>query len=169
MSETMPKPGTGGSVAVLVGFLLVVFGVAAAGGWFTQSSLSDWYAGLQKPALTPPNIVFPIVWNTLYLLMAVAAWLVWRTAGSFKAAATPLSVFFIQLALNLLWSALFFGLRSPDLGLVEIIPLWVAILATLILFSRVNRLAGLLILPYLLWVSFATYLTASIWLLNPQP
>lgn len=169
MSETMKKPGTAWSIAVLVGFLLVVFGVAATGGWFTQSSLSDWYAGLQKPALTPPNIVFPIVWNALYLLMAVAAWLVWRTAGSFKAAAAPLTVFFIQLALNFLWSALFFGLRSPGLGLIEIIPLWVAILATLILFSRVNRLAGLLILPYLLWVSFASYLNASIWLLNAQP
>jgi len=168
MPENGKPPGLALSALVLLGFLLIVFGVAGAGAWITQGGLSDWYVNLEKPALTPPNIVFPIVWNILYLLMALAAWLVWRSAGSFRAAAAPLVIFFVQLGLNFSWSALFFGLENPGAALFEIIVLLFTILLTLVLFWRISRPAGLMILPYFLWVAFATYLNAAIWLLNSR-
>ena len=107
-------PGPVVSTIVLFGFLLLVFAVAAAGSWITQPGLEPWYAGLQKPPLTPANWVFPIVWPVLYLLMAFAGWLVWRTAGGFNAAGAPLSVFGVQLGFNLSWSVIFFGMHNPS-------------------------------------------------------
>lgn len=140
------------------------------GSVFTMSAVTTWYATLQKPPLSPPNWIFGPVWTTLYLLMGVSLYLVWRkwsvlpwTPARKKMA---LVFFGVQLALNTLWSVLFFGLQSPGLALINIILMVVAIKITMLLFWRVSRVATWLLLPYLLWVSFATYLNAAIWYLN---
>lgn len=146
--------------------LAICFGVAGLGGWMTASNIPTWYAGIAKPSWTPPNWLFGPVWSLLYAMMAVAAWRVWMRAEPGKAAA-PLAIFGVQLALNLAWSGLFFSLRSPMLGLVDIAALWVAIVATIVSFGRVSRLAAGLLIPYLLWVSFAAALNLAIWRLNP--
>lgn len=124
-----------------------------------------WYAQLQPPPLTPPAWVFAPVWTLLYALMGLAAWLVWQRAG-LVAAARPLALFGLQLALNGLWSYFFFGLQRPGLALMDILALWLALLATLIAFRRSVPPAGVLLLPYLLWVTFAVYLNAGFWWLN---
>jgi benzodiazapine receptor len=146
-------------------FLAACFVVAGIGGWFTSLSLPEWYDGLAKPSFNPPSWVFGPVWTILYILMGVAAWLVWKEAG-WNGATAALSLFFVQLLLNLLWSALFFGLRSPEWALVEIVILWAAIVATTLLFFRHSTVAGGLMLPYLLWVTFAAVLNAAIARLN---
>ncbi len=127
-------------------------------------SPGDWYQALEKSSLTPPNIVFPIVWNILFLLMGLAAWRIWERHSQGKNLA--LLLFIIQLALNILWSFLFFGLQRPDIALIEIVVLWAAILATMIAFFKIDKLAGVLLLPYIGWVSFAIYLNYSIYNLN---
>ena len=127
--------------------------------------VDEWYVALSKPAWTPPNSLFGPVWGVLYLVIAVAAWLVWKKAG-FAGAAVPLAVFAIQLALNAAWSWLFFGLHQLGLALTEIALLWLSILVTIALFWRIVPAAGLLMIPYLLWVSFATALNFAIWRLN---
>ncbi len=149
----------------LLGFLALTFAVAGIGGWFTSMGVGDWYATIRKPSFNPPSAVFGPVWTVLYALMAVAAWLVWRRAG-FHGASAALALFFIQLALNLAWSGLFFALRSPGLALLDIAALWVAILATVVLFFQHSTWAGALLVPYLLWVSFAALLNGAIWRLN---
>ena len=159
------RNGAAFSALGLLAFVVVCFGAAAIGSAFTGSALSDWYPGLEKPSFNPPNWLFGPVWTVLYLAMAVAGWLVWRREG-FSGATAPLAVFGVQLALNLLWSGLFFGLRSPGLALGEIIVLWVAILATIVLFRRVSTPAALLLVPYLAWVTFAAVLNFEIWRLN---
>jgi len=110
--------------------------------------------------------LFGPVWSVLYLAMAVAGWMVWRREG-FSGAAAPLAVFGVQLALNVLWSGVFFGLRLPGVAFVEILALWAAILATILLFRRVSTPAALLLVPYLAWVTFAAVLNFEIWRLNP--
>jgi benzodiazapine receptor len=122
----------------------------------------DWYSALGKPAWTPPGWVFGPVWTLLYVTMGVAAWLVWARAGW----GWPLLPFVVQLVLNGAWTWLFFGLRSPELALLDIVALWVMILVTLIVFWRVHPVAGGLLLPYLAWVTFAGALNAAIWHLN---
>jgi tryptophan-rich sensory protein len=124
-----------------------------------------WYDSLVKPAWTPPGVVFGPVWTVLYILMGAAAWLVWRRAG-FSGATFPLSLFIAQLVLNTLWSYLFFGLKNPGLAFVEIVVLWAAILTVLAGFWRVRPLAGVLLVPYLAWVTFAAGLNLQIWRLN---
>jgi tryptophan-rich sensory protein len=124
-----------------------------------------WYESLAKPAWTPPDAVFGPVWTILYVLMAVAAWRVWREHG-FGRATTALGLYFGQLALNATWSFLFFGLHSPGAALLEILALWLAILATIVTFARRDRLAAGLLVPYLIWVSYAAVLNAAIWRLN---
>jgi len=146
-------------------FLAVCFGAAALGGAFTQPAIAGWYARLQKPAWTPPNWLFGPVWSLLYLMMAAAAWSVWRRAG-LAAAAIPMLLFGLQLAFNVGWSALFFGLRMPGAAFVEIIALSGLILATLITFQRVSLAAGLLMAPYLAWVTFAAALNFAVWRMN---
>ena len=142
-------------------------GVCFAAAWVgARFPPGDWYEGLMKPALTPPGWVFGPVWTLLYTMMGVAAWLVWKQRG-FAGAAPSLLLFFLQLGLNALWSYLFFGLKNPGLALLDIVALWLAILATLIAFFRHHRTAGQLLLPYLLWVSFAVYLNLQFWRLNP--
>jgi benzodiazapine receptor len=146
----------------LVGWLVVSL---AAGGVGSRFMPGAWYASLAKPSWTPPNGVFGPVWTALYVMMGVAAWLVWRRAG-FKAAAAALVAFLAQLVLNALWSYLFFGLHRPGVALIEIGALWVAILATVVLFWRENPRAGALMLPYLAWVGFASVLNFALWRLN---
>lgn len=125
----------------------------------------EWYAALDKPSWNPPNGVFAPVWTTLYVLMGIAAWLVWRRAG-FAGARTALLLFGAQLALNALWSALFFGLQDPLAAFLELLVLWGVIVATLVRFWRMTPAAGALLIPYLCWVSFAGVLNFVIWRLN---
>ena len=139
---------------------------AAAGGAITATSVDGWYQTLQKPPLTPAPWVFPIVWNLLYFMMAISAWLVWRAAGSFDRAGFALALFGGQLSLNLAWSIVFFGLQSPWLGVADIVMLDAAILGTVLAFATHSRLAALLLAPYLAWTLFATYLTVAIAILN---
>jgi benzodiazapine receptor len=153
------------SVLVLAGFLVACFAVAGVGGWFTSMGMPGWYMSLEKPSWNPPSWVFGPVWTTLYVLMAVAAWQVWRQAGPGGAAAA-LTLFFVQLGLNLAWSGIFFALRSPGWALVEIVLLWLAILGTASLFFRHSTLSGTLMIPYLLWVTFAAVLNGAIVRLN---
>jgi tryptophan-rich sensory protein len=151
--------------AVLAGFLVLCFAVAGVGGMWTASSVGPWYQALQKPPFNPPGWVFGPVWTVLYAMMAVAAWLVWRKAG-FAGAAVPLAVFAVQLALNLAWSGLFFGLRQLGWAFADIVLLWIAIAATIAAFACVSAPAAWLIAPYLAWVSFASLLNFRIWTLN---
>lgn len=125
------------------------------------------YAKLVRPDWAPPASVFGPVWTVLYLLMGVAAWLVWRVGG-FQAARFALTLFLVQLALNALWSWLFFGWHRGALAFADIVLLWLAILATLVAFWRISLLAGVLLVPYFLWVSFAAALNYSIWQRNPE-
>jgi len=150
---------------MLAAFVALALGVGALGGAYTASAIPDWYQGLRKPPLTPPDGVFAPVWTALYLVMAVSAWMVWRRAG-FWGAAPALGLWLGQLVLNLGWSALFFGMRAPGYALAEIVVLWAVIGATMFAFARHDRLASVLLLPYLAWVAFAAYLNTGIWLLN---
>lgn len=148
--------------ACVVSLSAGVVGLPAAGGGGSQS----WYAALEKPAFTPPSWVFGPVWTTLYILMGVAAFLVWRRGLGVRAVRVALGWFAGQLVLNALWSPVFFGWHRIGSALAVIVLLWAAIVVTLYHFSRVSKTAGLLLGPYLLWVSFATMLNASIWWLN---
>ncbi len=150
---------------VLALFILVCLSVGAIGGAFTGASLQEWYPTLRKPSWTAPPIVFGPVWTVLYILMAIAAWLVWRCRGVVDAT-NALYLFAAQLAFNLAWSAFFFGLRSPGAALVELVLLWALVLATLVAFWRIRRLAGALLLPYLLWTTYAVALNFAIWRMN---
>jgi len=147
---------------VLILLIAICFAAAGLGGRTTTPSIPNWYAGLVKPSWTPPDWLFGPVWSVLYLSMAVAAWLVWRKGN----AAVPMIVFGVQLAFNAAWSWLFFGLRNPGLGLIDIVLLWAAIVATTIVFWRRSLAAGLLFVPYLAWVTFAAVLNFAIWRLN---
>jgi benzodiazapine receptor len=131
----------------------------------TIPALSDWYAKLHKPAWTPPNGVFGPVWTLLYAGMGFAAWMVWLQRAS-RNVTPALSIFAIQLILNVVWSALFFGLHSPGAGLLAIVALWCAIAATIVGFRHAIALAGWILVPYLAWVSFAVALNFEIWRLN---
>jgi translocator protein len=146
----------------LAGFLVLCFGAAAIGSQFMPG---EWYAQLRKPDWNPPNSVFGPVWTILYAMMAVAGWLVWKERG-FDGARAALMLFVGQLALNTAWSWLFFGLERADLAFADIVVLWLAILATIVAFWRINRVAGALLIPYLLWVSFAAALNFTIWRMN---
>ena len=147
----------------LAAFLAVCFAVAGIGGAVTATSVDTWYPTLAKPAFTPPDRLFGPVWTVLYAMMALAAWLVWRQVGW---QASALLLFFAQLALNLLWSVLFFGLQRVGLALVDIAVLVVLIALTTIAFWRIDRRAGLLFVPYLLWVAYASALNGAIWRMN---
>ena len=151
----------------LIGSIVLCQAAGIIGGIFTAQSVTTWYAGLAKPAFSPPNWVFGPVWITLYLMMGVALYLVWQRTGSIKVSPLLFSVFFLQLVLNALWSFVFFGLHSPFWGFIEITVLWASIVTTIALFRKASLPAALLLVPYLLWVSFAAVLNFSIWRLNP--
>lgn len=131
----------------------------AIGGLLTAPAINSWYQYLVKPSFSPPNWLFAPAWTTLYLLMGLSWYLAWKKGA-------PKRLFLIHLAFNSLWSVLFFGLKSPGLALVEIIVLWILILAVILQFHRYSKLASWLLVPYLLWVSFAAYLNFSIFRLN---
>jgi translocator protein len=152
---------------VLIALIVLCLGTGFAGSIATRQSVRDWYPTLRKPSGTPPSWVFGPVWTTLYILMAVAAWMLWREVG-WTVARPPLILFFGQLALNLAWSGIFFGSRMPGFALVEIIVLWLAIVATALFFWYYVPLAGFLLLPYLAWVTYAMYRNFGIWRLNPN-
>lgn len=136
------------------------------GSFFTTPEIPTWFATLQKPSFAPPNWVFAPVWTSLYILMGISLFLVWQKGWENKTIKTAIYLFAGQLVLNALWSFVFFGLRSPLLGLMEIVILWVAILATILSFMKVSRTAAYLLIPYILWVSFASIVNFSIWSLN---
>jgi translocator protein len=142
------------------------FAAAGIGSLFTDPEMGGWYARLSKPSWTPPNWLFGPVWSTLYLMMAVAAWLVWRERGLAGAAVLPLALFAAQLVFNALWSILFFGMHRIGFALADIMLLWGAILATILAFWRISPGASLLMLPYLIWVTYASALNYSIWKMN---
>lgn len=133
---------------------------------FTLTAVNGWYATLVKPSFSPPNWIFGPVWTLLYLCMGIAAYLVWRRGLKKQAVKTALVWFSVQLAFNFLWSLIFFGLQQPLLALVDIIALWIAILITMIKFYPLSKPAAYLLVPYLLWVSFASLLNLSIVILN---
>ncbi|MFA5962172.1 MAG: TspO/MBR family protein [Parcubacteria group bacterium] len=145
--------------------LLVPQLAGGIGSIFTVGSVKGWYPVLVKPALNPPNWVFGPVWTTLFLLMGYALYIIW-TDESEKSKRLAYWAFGIQMVLNALWSIIFFGLHSPGGALFEMIFLWLAILVTIITFAKISRLSAWLLLPYILWVSFAGYLNYSIWILN---
>ena len=152
--------------------IAVCFAVAGLASRVTTPEISGWYASLEKPAWTPSRWLFGPVWSVLYLMMAVAAWLVWRegNAGDAEDGAgvrRPLALFAAQLVLNGLWSLIFFRMHRTGLASVEIVLLWVLILLTAVSFWRVAPLAGVLMLPYLLWVTYAAALNVAIWRANP--
>lgn len=150
----------------LIGWIVLSFSASAIGA-VASVQAGAFYAQLAQPSWAPPSSVFGPVWTVLYALMAIAAWLVWRRGGV-RANRTALSLFLLQLALNALWSWLFFAWHLGGLAFAEIVVLWVLIVATLVSFWRVRPLAGALLIPYLLWVSFASALNYSVWQLNPQ-
>lgn len=149
----------------LVVSLIVCFAAAGIGGAVTTPKIGTWYTTLAKPNWNPPNWIFGPVWSALYFCMAVAAWLVWWQGGV-EQAALPLGLFAVQLILNVLWSFIFFGLERPGLAFIEVLLLWVAIAVTMLTFWQRSLVAGILFLPYLAWVSFASFLNFTIWRLN---
>ena len=159
-------------IAIVVSELAGIIGSV-----FTTPSITGWYPGIVKPALNPPAWVFGPVWTTLFALMGIATFLIWKK-GLERRDVNPhtkdfgvgvkiaLGIFIGQLVLNTLWSIIFFGLHNPGAAFVEIILLWLAILATIIAFAKISKPAAWLLVPYILWVSFAGYLNYSIWILN---
>jgi translocator protein len=149
----------------LIVWIAICFTAAAIGALMTAPAQSDWYATLNKPAWTPPNGVFGPVWTLLYAGMGIAAWMVW-VQGTSRNVTPALSIFAIQLILNVAWSGLFFGLHSPGAGLLAIVALWCAIAATILSFRHAVTIAGWILVPYLAWVSFAMALNFEIWRMN---
>ena len=158
-------PPRGRDIAVLAAFVAVCFVVAAIGGYATSTSLATWYGGLSKPAFNPPDAVFGPVWTLLYLAIAVAGWRLWRSGG-FDVDKRLLAAYAAQLALNLLWSLIFFGARRPGAALLDVTLLFACIAVTIVLARRFDPLAAWLLVPYAGWVGFASVLNAAVWYLN---
>ncbi len=168
MQTHQTAPGSH-AIAPLPRFLIAVLpilAVAVSASLVTQPNIPTWYVGLQKPAFTPPNWAFPIAWTTLYALMAYALWRILSLPQGLPGRSAAIAAFFVQLALNGLWSFAFFGAQSPIAGLVVIAALIVAILATMACFWKLDRAAALLLVPYLAWVAYASVLNGTIWRLN---
>jgi benzodiazapine receptor len=150
----------------LIVSVLVCQLAGAVGSFFTVTSIDSWYAAVEKPAFNPPSWVFSPVWIILYTLMGISLYLIWEEGLERKEVKVGVFVFGVQLALNILWSILFFGLQSPYYAFIEIILLWLSIFLTIVLFGKISKTASLLLVPYLLWVSFAALLNYQIWVLN---
>jgi benzodiazapine receptor len=161
----MEKTGFTGILNLVISLIICQL-AGVLGSFFTRPAIATWYATLKKPSFTPPNWVFSPVWITLFVLMGIAAFMVWNRGLSDQKVKIALGIFAVQLILNVLWSVMFFGLRSPLAGLIEMAVLWIAILLTILYFFRVSNAAGMLLIPYILWVSFAAVLNFSIWRLN---
>lgn len=145
--------------------ILIPLVIGFLGSFFTASSVDSWYTTINKPSFNPPGWIFAPVWTTLYILIGLSFYLVWRKNFG-EDRKKVIAVYSLQLLFNLLWSMLFFGLKSPLLGLIDIIVLLVFIIANTIVFYKISKTAGYLLIPYLLWVSFASVLNFSIFLLN---
>ncbi len=154
------------SLFVFAVLLIVTYGVGTLASLFSTPALTGWYASLTKPPLTPPDWLISLVWSILYAVIAEAAWRTVRAAGGVRAARRELVAYGVQLLLGFSWSLIFFGLRNPGAALIGIIMLELAILATMSEFWRRSRVAGMMMIPYALWVLFTAYLNAAIWLLN---
>jgi benzodiazapine receptor len=153
-------------IGIAAMFIIVCLAAGLIGSIFTFQAIPTWYAGLQKPVFAPPNWVFGPVWTALYVMMGISAWIIYEKGIKKKGVRPALEVFGLQLGLNTIWSILFFGLRSPALGLIGIVALWISIAVTLIRFYRISKPAGYLLIPYLFWVTFAGFLNLAIFLLN---
>jgi benzodiazapine receptor len=152
----------------LIAAILACEFVGVLGAMLTITSITTWYPTLQKPSFSPPNWLFGPVWTLLYALMGISAYLIWDKGIKKKGVKPALKLFSLQLILNFMWSILFFGFKSPLLGLMEIAVLWIAVLATIMVFARLSRKAAVLMVPYILWVSFAAVLNLYVWMLNPM-
>ena len=167
--QTMPGPKewTGARILLFILSVGVCFVAAGLGSYFTGLSVGTWYATLAKPPIAPPGWLIGAIWTVLYLLMGISLFLVLEGDRSSPDVRRGIGLFAVQLALNVVWSFLFFGLRSPSLAFLGIILLWASVAATLLQFLKISRPAGYLLVPYLIWVSFATVLNAWILVLNP--
>ena len=154
------------TVIRLIVSILASFAAGGIGSLFTFKAIPTWYVRLKKPRYTPPNRVFGPIWTTLYILMGISVFLVWQKGLATDGALLAFVLFWIQLAINAIWSIIFFGLKSKGGGVITIIVLWFLILATTVTSFRVSVWAGALLIPYILWVSIASYLNIGIWLLN---
>jgi len=150
----------------LIASIFICQGAGIIGALFTMPTIRTWYETLNKPEFRPPNAVFGPVWTALFLLMGISLFLVWHKGLESQGIKIALLVFLAQLILNIAWSVLFFGMRSPGLAFFEIIVLWAAIILTMVLFKRVSSVSAILLIPYMLWVGFAAVLNFAIWRLN---
>jgi translocator protein len=153
-------------VIKLVISILVSFAAGGVGSLFTFKAIPTWYAGLRKPPYTPPNWAFGPVWTILYILMGVSVFLVWQNGLTTNGVTPAFILFWVQLSINALWSVIFFGIKSKGGGVITIIILWFLILATIVASFRVSSWAGALLVPYIVWVSIASYLNIGVWVLN---
>jgi len=153
------------SISELAGIVGSFFTASAITGPSTSSGLS-WYAGIIKPDFNPPSWVFAPVWTVLYALMGISAFLIWKKGFGRREAKIALGIFLFQLVLNTLWSSIFFGLQNIGGAFIEIVFLWLAIIATIVAFAKISRPAAWLLTPYILWVTFAAYLNFAIWMVN---
>jgi len=156
----------GVDILKLVASVLICQLAGVIGSVFTAPAIPTWYAALRKPSFTPPGWVFSPVWITLYALMGISAYLIWRNGLSSRGVRIALGLFIAQLMVNALWSVMFFELRSPLAGLITIAVLWILICLTMLHFFKASTFAGILLVPYMLWVGFASVLNLSIWRLN---
>jgi len=154
------------SIVKLVVSILASFAAAGVGSLFTFRAIPSWYAGLKKPRYTPPNWAFGPVWTVLYVLMGVSVFLVWQKGLANPGVMLAFTLFWVQLVFNAMWSVVFFGRKSQGGGIMVIVVLWLLILATMIASFRVSVWAGALLVPYIVWVSVASYLNVGIWVLN---
>lgn len=164
--NTLPSSGWVRSPLKLLAAIVICNFAGIIGSLVTTTGEGSWYAAIEKPPFNPPGFVFGPVWTTLYILMGISLYLIWMEGTGRREVRLALIFFSTQLVLNALWTFLFFGLQSPFLGLVEIIILWLFIVATIVAFYRFNKTAAFLMVPYLAWVTFAAFLTYSIWILN---
>ena len=156
------------SVIKLVVGIVASFAAGGIGSLFTFKAIPTWYSSLKKPPYTPPNWAFGPVWTTLYILMGISVFLVWQQGLDTSGTLLAFILFWIQLVLNALWSVIFFGMKSKGGGVITIIVLWFLILATVVASFRVSSWAGALLIPYILWVSIASYLNIGVWTLNRE-
>ena len=167
--EKMLNAGKDIKISNIIKLIISIFICLFAGflgSVFTTPAIPTWYAALTKPSFTPPGWLFFPVWTALFIIMGISVYLIWQRGIEDHQVKTALGIFAAQLILNVLWSAAFFGLRSPLAGLIDISILWIFIVVTIIYFMKVSRTAGLLLIPYILWVSFAAVLNFLIWRLN---
>jgi translocator protein len=154
------------SIIKLIISIVASFAAGGIGSLFTFKAIPTWYPGLRKPPYTPPNWAFGPVWTTLYILMGISVFLVWQKGLDTSGALLAFVLFWTQLVINALWSVIFFGMKSKGGGVITIVILWLFILATIVASFRVSSWSGVLLIPYIVWVSIASYLNIGVWVLN---